>query len=354
MIKHLTFLILSMVCFMSVSAQTPITRNHNTMRSGDLLYKLEVDFVEAGESGENKVWTLGKVTDDSKEFLQEIIAKDDTIAIIEQGRILHYLIHGDTLFFKGLQQSRTYCLYDKERPVMRYPFQYGDSIYGKYNGKGIDENLETSIQGWGYSVADGTGILTDGEDTLRHITRLHLYDDYVEHYADQAAFHIRCHHYLWFCAGYRYPVMESTQRTLVNANSTEEPLDSITYMYLPAQQYSLSADADNDFILQQLAINANRENAQRENNGNNGLSSVNASLSSDGMSLTINYTLSTNTDISFIAFDVVGNVLGTSQQQNKNAGEWQEFITLDRKPIAGVLMLNAKCGGETTSLKVNH
>ena len=229
---------------------------------------------------------------------------------------------------------------------MQYPFQYGDSISGNYEGKGIDENIETSIQGWGYSVADGTGILTDCEDTLRHVTRLHLYDGYVEHYADQADFHIRRQHYLWFCAGYRYPVMESTQRTLVNTNSTEEPLERTTYMYLPAQQYNLSADADNASILQPLASNETREKTQRGNDVNNGLSSVNASLSSDGMSLTINYTLSTNTDISFIAFDVVGNILGASQQHNTDAGEWQELITLSRKPIANVLILNIKCGGD--------
>ncbi len=357
MIRRFGVFFLLIISCLGILAQTPISRATNTMRSGDILYKLKVDYVDAGNAGQGKVWTLGRVTDDSEEYLQSIAAKGDTIAILEKGNILHYLMHGDTLFYKGHQQRRAYQLYDKERPVMRYPFHYGDSISGNYNGKGWDENLELSVQGWGYSVADGIGVLTDGTDTLRHVTRLHLFDDYVESYGDQADFHLQSHQYLWFCAGYRYPVMESIQKFLVEDDNTVTPTESVTYMYLPTQQYDLGEDASNDSILQQLAIaDAQQQRIKDSNttNGANSLSSINAFLSADGMYLTVNYTLSTNADLTIYAFDALGNMLGTSYLHNIEAGEWQEYITLNRKPIAYVLMLNVRCGEETISLKVNR
>ena len=338
-------------------AQTAISRNTNMMRSGDVLYKLKVDYVEAGEAGQGKVWRLGQVTDDSEEFLQSIVAKNDTIAVLERGDILHYLMHGDTLFYKGSQQRRAYRLYDQERPVMQYPFQYGDSLSGNYHGTGWDENLDLSIHGWGSSVADGTGVLTDGTDTLQHITRLHLFDEYAENYGDQAEFHIKNHRYLWFCAGYRYPVMESIQKMLIENGETEIPTERVTYLYLPVQQYDLGEDAANDSILQQLATTGTqRQGIENDSNGHgaNSLASINAVLSPDGTSLTVSYTLSTDTDITLWAFDVLGNVIGTSHYQSREAGEWQECITLSRKPIANVLMLNIQCGENTISIKVNR
>lgn len=63
-------------------------------------------------------------------FAQAINSNIDTIAIYEEGRILHYFAHGDTLTFKGQQSPRAYKIYSQERPYLSYPFQYGDCISG--------------------------------------------------------------------------------------------------------------------------------------------------------------------------------------------------------------------------------
>ena len=64
----------------SASAQVPLTTTTNTLRHGDILCKVEVPYVEAGERGEEVVWQLGEATDDSRDHLQAINSNGDTIA----------------------------------------------------------------------------------------------------------------------------------------------------------------------------------------------------------------------------------------------------------------------------------
>ena len=48
----------------------------------------------------------------------------------------------------------------------------------------------------------------------------------------------------------------------------------------------------------------------------------------------------------------MGNVLGTSHYENRDAGDWQECLTLSRRPIGNALMLSIRCGERWVSLKV--
>ena len=66
--KPITFFIFLVLFFsIQVSAQVPLTTTTNTLRHGDILCKVEVPYVEAGERGEEVVWQLGEITDDSFE-----------------------------------------------------------------------------------------------------------------------------------------------------------------------------------------------------------------------------------------------------------------------------------------------
>lgn len=347
----ITFLLIP-VC-QCLLAQIPLSSSCNKMRSGDFLCKVTVDYIDAGESGSNKVWTLGQVTDQSKDFYLGIVSCGDTIAQFEKGCIHHYFMYGDTLSYKGYQQRRTYLLYNEGRSVLCYPFVYGDSISSHYTAEGIDEEFHVTVDGWGYTVADGTGILTDGEDTLRNVTRLHMFDEYVEYYDEETTIRLRSEQFLWYCAGYRYPVMESLRHIAIEDETTEIPLDSVTYLYLPAMQNNLKEDADNNAILTMFAEAYGQEMLQNGNTAST-LSDVHANLSSDGRNLTVSYSLSVLGNLAIYACDVMGNILGSCQCQNRDAGLWQECITLSRTPVANVLMLNIRCNGETTSIKVNY
>ena len=333
----------------SAMAQNSLTTSTNALRHGDILCRVEIPYESEGERGEASVWTLPAIPDDSPDYLQAIRSNGDTIVIYEQNRMLHFLVHGDTLYNKGEQSRRAYRIFSQERPELTYPFQYGDSISGSYEGDCQYEGIRFTVSGSGYTVADGLGILTDGEDTLRHVLRLHLHDYFEDDYGNGTTERWSRDCYRWYCMGYRYPVME-TVVTCRHNGAEQEQTDSATYLYLPVMQLELNEDVPNEELLARLE--ADGSNGQTGQSGGGSLASVDASLSSDGQSLTISYSLSSTSDIAFYACDIMGNVLGTSHYENREAGDWQECLTLSRRPIGNALMLSIRCGERWVSLKV--
>ena len=228
--------------------QPHISLDSNSLRNGDILHRIQAAYSNPGPGGEDCVWQLGIADKQNPEFIQKIVTSGDTIAILGQERIIHYIVRGDTLWYKGEQGRRSYRLFSPLRPYLHYPFQYGDSISGGYYGEGMDENLKLEIFGWGRSAAEGLGILTDGTDTLKNVIRLHLSDNFTEVYNNEYSISMHEDRYLWFCVGCRYPVMESVRRSMLTNDTTILPLDSITYLYLPEMQTELKEDFANDSV----------------------------------------------------------------------------------------------------------
>ena len=345
----ITTLVLVFLITIPLFSQVPLTTSTNILRHGDILCKIEVSFMEQDEKGSAAVWHLPAIIDGGKEHLQAIRSNGDTIVIYEQNRMLHFLVRGDTLYNKGEQSRRAYRIFSQERPELAYPFQYGDSISGSYEGDCQYEGIRYVVSGSGYTVADGMGLLTDGEDTLRHVLRLHLHDYFEDDYGNEATEQWSRDCFRWYCMGYRYPVME-TIITYRHDGAEQEQSSSSTYLYLPVMQMELDEDVPNEELLARLE--ADGSNGQVGQDGGGSLASVDASLSSDGQSLTISYSLSSASDITFYACDIMGNVLGTSHYENREAGEWQDCLVLSRRPIGGALMLGIRCGEQWLSMKV--
>ena len=350
--KILSTLFIALFPSLYLFSQVPLTTLNNTLRHGDILCKIEVPYVEQGDRGSDAVWHLPEIPEKGKEHLQTINSNTDTVAVYEEGRILHYLAKGDALLLKGQQSPRAYRIYSQERPYMCYPFQYGDSISGSYKGDCRDENEYFSLDGFGYTVADGAGCLTDGEDTLRYVTRLHLSDDYANNYADGTAEHFKEDRYQWYCAGYRYAVMESV---IISRYEKEGlvPMDSITYLYLPYMQLDLAEDAANNQLIAELAAADAAREAISLGQGVGAITSIDAKLSPDGQTVTIQYQLGSDSDITFYACDITGSMLVSVMYQNRETGEWQDTLALDRRPIGNTLILSVRCGKEQFSLKVS-
>ena len=350
--KILSTLFIALFPSLYLFSQVPLTTLNNTLRHGDILCKIEVPYVEQGDRGSDAVWHLPEIPEKGKEHLQTINSNTDTVAVYEEGRILHYLAKGDTLLLKGQQSPRAYRIYSQERPYMRYPFQYGDSISGNYKGDCRDENEYYTLDGFGYTVADGSGCLTDGEDTLKHVIRLHLSDDYVNTYSDGTAEHLKEDRYLWYCAGYRYAVMESVKTSRYEKEGLV-PTDSITYLYLPYMQLDLAEDAANNHLIAELAAADAAREALSHGQGVGAITAIDAKLSPDGQTVTIQYQLGSDSDITFYACDITGSMLGSVMYQNRETGEWQDTLALDRRPIGNTLILSVRCGKEQFSLKVS-
>ncbi len=103
--RHTVIFIVLMVVFVQLlPAQMPLSSANNLMRVGNVLYKVEVDYMDAGEAGIDQVWYLGQIEKGRKDVVQGIVAKGDTVTIMEKDHLCHYILRGDTLFEKGKQR----------------------------------------------------------------------------------------------------------------------------------------------------------------------------------------------------------------------------------------------------------
>ena len=264
--------------------------------------------------------------------------------------MLHFLMRNDTLYDKGIQSRRAHRIYAQERPVLHYPFGYGDRIEGSYAGVGRDENLTYTVDGNGYTEADGFGVLTDGVDTLRHVTRLHMHDEYTLAYGEEQDLQYLVEdRYLWYCAGYRYPVQETWQLSL-REDSALMPIDSTAYLYLPVMQLEdLSNDPENAQILAALAA---ADDSIQVSMSSGPFSPISAILSPDGTSLTLTYELDAASPLRILACDILGSLLGYAHYDARPAGTWQENIALSRRPVGGIVVVNVECGAQSLMMKV--
>lgn len=349
--KTTTTLVIAVLTSVPLFSQVPLTTSTNTLRHGDILCKIEVPYVDQGEKGNDAVWHLPVIPADGKEHLQTINSNGDTIVIYEEGRMQHFLVRNDTLYDKGTQSRRAHQIYAQERPVMHYPFGYGDRIEGSFTGDGRYEMLTYTVTGSGYTVADGTGLLTDGEDTLRHVTRLHTHDEYTLDYGgDPAPRHLAEDRYLWYCAGSRYPVLETWQLSLYEGG-TFTPLDSTACLYLPVmQQEDLEEDPENARLLADLEAEDAAARASAPPAGP--FTSIRSSLSSDGTSLTLSYELDTDAPLHILASDIPGNLLGSIHYASRPAGTWEDHLTLSQRPVGGVVAIHVECGTQSLMMKV--
>lgn len=343
-------LLLSVISRTNSFSQTQIDHVHNSLRKGDALYSIESEYINPGISGTQVIWNIGEINTKANGYLEGINSNNDTITVFGTGHITHYLLKDNLLYLKAKQEPRSYRIFHKERPLICYPFSLGDSISGNFEGIGRYENFDLKIKGLGYSVADGTGILIAGKDTIFNVTRLHLYDDYCETFEENTTLHLQKHQYIWYGNGYRYPIMESTKTFLIDDVANITPIDSITHLYLPSLQDRIKDDAPNDSILY-----ASRNGEGRTSDSESfamELSNLMASMSSDGMGISVSYSLSAPSNVRIWASDVIGNTLCYINSKDMCVGEHSECMTFNQRPLGNIVVLNVICNNKNISLKV--
>lgn len=328
-------------------AQDYIDLMHNALRNGDVLNKEEAIFVTPGGRGTSQVWELGHYDKDGETIQQRIVSSGDTVAIFETSLTHVLFMQDDALCYKSRQRPRTFMLFDTLLPVLRYPFHFGDSIYGHCSGAGRDESTCISRSGWGYTVADGKGILTDGRDTLYNALRVHHHEDFTDTFfsADTVKVRIVEDSYQWYVAGCRYPVQESRIR-LVEEGDSLVPLDSKTFLFLPDAQYGLPYDPAND------SIASVQNHAHHSSLQVTPLTDFEASIPADGSHLIIRFSLSQSCDLTLTVCDVMGNILCYKRWANCASGDWQDCLELSRRPVGNTVMVNVQCNGQETTYKV--
>ena len=349
--KVVTFilLLLPLHCLFS---QTQPTISTTEQHNGDILYRIEIPYVKPEAKGVESVWHLPEISDQVAGHLRLIKSSMDTLIIYEKGKKLDYYTHKDIVCEKTQKDPLTYNIYSQLRPYLKYPFQYGDSVsaYGAGNHRGEKEGYP--IHSFGYAAVEGIGLLTDGENIIKDVALIHHSNDITYLYEGGATECYKEDSYLWYGSGSSYAFMET-----LNTSKYEKdeliPVKRVTYLYLPYMRLDLAEDAANNQLITELAAADAAREAISLGHGVGAITAIDAKLSPDGQTVTIQYHLGSDSDITFYACDITGSMLGSVVYQNREAGEWLEALVLDRRPIGNTLILAVRCGKEQFSLKVS-
>ena len=342
-------------------AQTSITSKYNGYRDGDKLYRIIADYNSVGGRGENCVWELPPVRKDGNIFKQSIILRNDSLTIVEGDLMLHYMATDKGVYMRGFQKRDFFSVQDRLLPELKYPFAYGDSISDTYSRKTTYFDTFT-IEGEGscYTVCDGWGVLTDGNETLKDVLRIHHHntiiskcDIFDDKKVGPTVSEVTEDKYLWYYSGCRYPVMDTRIiRSKSNGKSVSDTL--FTSLYMPELQLSELAydDANSQIIAQR-----NSKGQSPDQNGNGDESSfpvkMSASLQPSQSEILLDFIVAENTDAAFYAYDLAGRLLGSITHVSLSKGEHHEKMVLKNRPINGVVMLAMIAGDSKQVVKVS-
>lgn len=342
-------------------AQTSIKSEYNGFRDGDKLYRIVTDHTSLGNRGENCVWELPSAQKDGNFVKQTIIMKNDSLTIVEGDLMFHYIATDKEVSMSGFQTRDMYSVQDRALPELKYPFTYGDSIAGTYSRKTTYYDM-ISIEGKGYcyTVCDGWGILTDGNETLKDVLRVHHHNTIISEYDNvdgdevmPVVSEVTEDKYLWYCFGCRYPVMD-TRIIKCKENGKVVSDTTFTSLYMPELQATELAydDANNQLVAPKEAFE-NSSNQEGYDEGTPFPITMSATLQSGHSSIQLNYSVTENTDVSFFVCDLAGRLLGNVTHISLAKGDYHETMVLERHPINGIVMLTMIAGDKKQVVKVS-
>lgn len=344
-------------------AQTSITSQYNGYRDGDKLYRIVAKNKSVGNRGENCAWKLPSVQRDGNYVKQTIILKNDSLTIVEGNLMLHYIATDKGVSMRGFQKRDIRSVQDKLLLELKYPFAYGDSIADTYSRKTTYFDTFT-IEGEGssYTVCDGWGVLTDGNEELKDVLRIHHHNTIISKYENMDGDNVEPivsevteDKYLWYYSGCRYPVMDTR---IIRSKSNGKLVSDTTFtsLYMPEIQLSELAydDANSQLIAQRN--NMERSSNQSGNDNEDETSfpvTMSASLQPGQSEIQLDYTVAEDTNATFCAYDLAGRMLGSVTHVSLVKGEHHETLVLDRRPINGVVMLAMIVGDQKQVIKVS-
>lgn len=321
-----TLLLVCLVIVCQTKAQHVLTKENSLLRSGDVICKQEVEYLEQGSSGRDVVWDFRDLAIHKKKHIVEYYC-DSLLQLFkyEPTFMEQYKFEGDTLFKTKYENPITNIIYDKPISDMIYPMAYGSIHTVEFEGKGTycrHNCLETN--GSVLLEADAYGmILFSEQDTLRNVLRVHaqtmsvigIERDSVMTDSTKWLKSIE-DAYRWYVCGYRYPLFETYSQTL------HDGLGNVRHNKTSFQMPPNILRQLNDSINQELR----RIEALRQKTEANAMP---YSIKVTGNKVTINYSLTSSAIVKAIVSDSNGIMYRQESHKAEGGGDYSLSISLE-------------------------
>lgn len=347
-----------------LSATGQLNALHNHYRSGDVLIKQQVEFIDPGPSGTNLLWNFSKLktieeeytlkyTDpplegDSVYILGDLrygkgeISENELIVGTEHNTMYYYQTKGGSLFQTGHENPVVKLEYTSPVLLIPFPLDYGQEVTSDYSSKGsYSGTIDIQTKGQIITSADAYGelILPSG-DTLGQVLRVKTLQ-LIEDVPDPDSYEIDeesnkgklLETYRWYSKGYRYPVFE----TVRNINLPDSAiLFSTAFFYPPQDHFYLDTDSENLALLDELWKKTENIQTHSKSNDREG---KNISLK-DIMyceiypnpvvtQVNLEYELKKDAEVVFELYSIAGSLV-KKIQSNKAKGFYSESIDCSR------------------------
>lgn len=273
----------TLIFLMSVGFALPVcgqlNTSHNRFRSGDVLIKQQVEYVDPGSSGVNKVWDFSKLNTindeytltyslpplegDSVYILGDIrynkknVSDNELIVGTEHNTMYYYHLLNDSLLQQGHENPSVKLAYTCPMTLMHFPLNYGQITTSGYKSEGLySGTVDIRTQGIMTTSADAYGkIILPSGDTLSPVLRVKT-EQTIQNIPDEFSVNTdendkgkvleTCR---WYSKGYRYPVFE-TIRNMNLSDSTE--IFKTAFFFPPQDHLYLDTDPENQALLDEL------------------------------------------------------------------------------------------------------
>lgn len=352
--KLIFFFLLSLLFTSPTYGQLNSLYNH--LRAGDVLVKQQVEFVDPGEAGANKVWDFSKlktVNDEytltyenppleadsvyifgDKRISVKEVADNELIVGTEHYTMYYYRMINDSLIQYGHENPTTELEYTPPMLLMKFPLGYGQTSISPYKSNGLySGRIKIATEGTITTTVDAFGkMLLPSGDSISPVIRVKtsqtiydLLDEYSEENIDtnNGKMLETCR---WYTKGYRYPVFETVRN--YNLSDSSE-IFSTAFFFPPQDHLYLDTDPDNLALLDEIWDLDNQQEYMEENVETITIEDIlTCKIYPNPVEsfLTLEYELKEDATITFDLYSVEGNPVKKIKPKKQSIGFYQEQI----------------------------
>ena len=333
--RQLALVIMTMTMTACYS-QNILEKQTNLMQPGDGVTMIELEYIDAGESGNDMVWDFSGLETLGSSYIKYDTITDHQIVSIGQKYANKFRMANDSMLITSYESPLTTIDYQRPQLQLVFPFQYLQTATadyfgeGKYCGKYFERTFGvTKIH------ADGEGtIIMSENDTLYNVLRVYsvntasirLNADSCRNDSDNLK-QVITERYQWYVRGYRYPVFETVTSSTYNDLNHVATLQH-AYMCPPVIQVALD-DSINAQIREtdrQLYGNDKQGQSAKGDVSHHEGKGFTYKVLSDGNHFTITYSLDETSHIHAMVVDVMGNIYRDIHQSNSAGSDYSMYF----------------------------
>lgn len=339
MIKRISLMLFFLCFILSLHAQM-IDLNTNGPRCGDIVKRKQIQFFNAGSTGNSVVWDFRdlNIFDKNEETIY-FLDQDSILTSANINLICRYSFSGDSLKQLGCENATYYIDYTRPLTLITYPFLYGYYISNNYEGYGMYcQKQRVKIKGEYITGIDAKGsLITVTGDTLENVVRLHsvrtsswcMYCSNDSLISDSTNTKQEIQETnQWYVRGYRYPLYETVTTSYYDKMSPVSCVQS-AYMYV-IDDSVIKNDSENEKILEDIKKHKVDEKKI-----------IHYDIQSNDYEMAINYSLDEEANINALLCNVRGMVYGHQANHHKEGTGYQmKFNTASLPKGEYILYLN--------------